>query len=86
VGALRRRHRDDEQNFHEGVPHGVSRAFHPGGHIESERWHEYGRRHGRWRTWHENGRLAEDLTYDHGTIVARAEWTADGAPVARRPL
>lgn len=70
-----------EQTFREGVPHGVSRAYRPGERIESERWHDYGRRNGRWRTWHENGRLADELIYERGHIVSRSAWTEDGRPI-----
>ncbi|MFI7050959.1 toxin-antitoxin system YwqK family antitoxin [Streptosporangium canum] len=70
-----------EQNFHKGIPHGVSRAFYHGGRTESERWHEYGRRNGPWRTWHENGQLGQELIYDHGKIVSRGAWAEDGTPI-----
>jgi antitoxin component YwqK of YwqJK toxin-antitoxin module len=70
-----------EQNYFEGIPHGASRAYYHGGQIESERWHEYGRRNGPWRTWHANGQLREELIYERGTIVSRGEWAEDGSPV-----
>jgi antitoxin component YwqK of YwqJK toxin-antitoxin module len=63
------------------IRHGLFRAYHPNGELQSEGFYLDGNEHGPWKDYHQNGQMAARGEYENGQEVGVWEyWNEHGDP------
>lgn len=82
TGVLFSRYEDgstlEEQEFENGLPHGISKEFYPGGQLKRQWYARKGRAEGLLTEFYENGEKKLEETREFGIVLSRARWDPQG--------
>ena len=78
-------HKQREQEFVGGVPHGAATEWFENRETKSIEYYRNGEKNGRWTLYHSNGREKSLQIYDEGRLIEHRQWDSDGTEIESLP-